>query len=113
MKILKGGLAVLGVIGLIVAAFLLARFALDARELIGAAQRYDSAKAIQSPFTTTALLTGLGILAGFLLGLAAGLPSLTRKQVHREVAAEYAAKPAAAPPAPTTGGPYEPPAPTV
>ncbi|MBK8461578.1 MAG: hypothetical protein IPL36_00450 [Nigerium sp.] len=113
MKILKGALAVLGVIGLIVAAFLLARFALDARELIGAAQRYDSAKAIQSPFTTTALVTGLGVLAGFLLGLAAGLPSLTRRQIEREAAAGIAARPApVVPPAPA-GGSYEPPAPTV
>lgn len=115
MKILKIALAALGVIGLIVAGYLLARFALDARELIGAAQRYDSAKAIQSPFTTTAMLTGLGVLAGFLLGLAAGLPMLTRHQLRRELADE-AARIAPAPgtqvPPPAPGPRYEPPAPS-
>ncbi len=104
MKILKIALAALGVVGLIVAGYLLARFALDARELIGAAQRYDSAKAIESPFTTTAILTGIGVLAGFLLGLAAGLPLLTRGQVRKQLAAEaaqVAPGPGAVPPAPT------------
>lgn len=83
MKFLKVLLALVGIAGVIWAAIMLGQFALDSRELIGAAQRYDSAKAIKDPFATTATLTGLGAAAGLLLGLAIGLPGRTRGQIRK------------------------------
>lgn len=82
MKFLKWVLAIIGVAGLIAAAVLLGKFALDARELIGAAQRYDSARQIQDPFVTTALIAGVSAAAGMLLGLGLGLPSRTAGQIR-------------------------------
>lgn len=82
MKFLKILLAVLGVAAIIAAAVLLGRFALDSRELIGAAQRYDSAKAIQDPFVTTSLIAGVSAVAGLFLGLGLGLPSRTAGQIR-------------------------------
>ena len=84
MKFLKVLLALLGIAAVIGAAVLLGQFALDSRELIGAAQRYDGAKVIRDPFVTTSMLTALGAGAGLLLGLAAGLPSRTRGQIRKE-----------------------------
>ncbi|WP_232548932.1 hypothetical protein [Propioniciclava soli] len=82
MKILKVLLAVLGVAGLVAAGVLLARFALDSRELIGAAQRYTG-NVIPDPFMTTAMLTGIGAATGLALGLAIGLPNRTSGQIRR------------------------------
>lgn len=62
---------------------LLGQFALDSRELIGAAQRYDGTKVIRDPFVTTSMLTGIGAATGLLLGLALGLPARTRNQIRR------------------------------
>ena len=54
MKVLKVVLAVVGIAGIVAAAVLLGRFALDSRELIGAAQRYTG-NPIADPFMTTAM----------------------------------------------------------
>lgn len=88
MKFLKVLLGVLGVLAVIAAAVLLGQFALDSRELIGAAQRYDGGRVIRDPFVTTSMLTGIGAAAGLLLGLAIGLPARTRGQVRREALEE-------------------------
>ena len=84
MKFLKVLLALIGIAGVIGAAVLLGQFALDSRELIGAAQRYDGAKVIRDPFVTTSMLTGIGAAAGLFLGLAIGLPSRSRGQIRRD-----------------------------
>jgi hypothetical protein len=84
MKFLKVLLALLGIAAVIGAAVLLGQFALDSRELIGAAQRYDGGRVIRDPFVTTSMLTGIGAAAGLLLGLAIGLPARTRGQIRRD-----------------------------
>ncbi|MDN5569782.1 MAG: hypothetical protein L0G22_00750 [Propionibacteriaceae bacterium] len=82
MKVLKVVLAVVGIAGIVAAAVLLGRFALDSRELIGAAQRYTG-NPIADPFMTTAMLTGIGAATGLAIGLAIGLPSRTSGQIRR------------------------------
>lgn len=83
MKILKWALAIVGVAGLIAAAVLLGRFALDSRELIGAAQRYDGGRVIPDPFVTTSMIAAIGAAAGLLIGLGLGLPTRTPGAVRR------------------------------
>ncbi len=82
MKFLKWVLVILGIAGVIAAAVLLGRFALDSRELIGAAQRYDGGRQIADPFVTTSLIAGVGAAAGLLLGLGIGLPTRTAGQIR-------------------------------
>ena len=83
MKILKVLFALVGIAGVIAAAVLLSQFALDSRELIGAAQRYDGTKQIRDPFVTTSMLTAIGAATGLFLGLALGLPSRTKGQIRK------------------------------
>lgn len=92
MKILKVLLAVLGGLGLVAAVVLLGQFALDSRELIGAAQRYTGAQPIRDPFITASLLTGIGAAAGLILGVGLGLPTQTRGQIRRQVLDENNAR---------------------
>ena len=54
MKPLKWLLGLLGLAALVGAGVWLFRFGWDMQEIIGAAQRYDSARSIQDPFVTTA-----------------------------------------------------------
>ena len=82
MKFLKWTLAILGVGAVIALAVLLGQFALESRELIGAAQRYDSARAIRDPFESASLIGGVGVAAGLLLGLGLGLPNRTANQIR-------------------------------
>ena len=82
MKFLKWTLAILGVAAVIALAVLLGQFALEARELLGAAQRYDSARAIRDPFVSASLIGAVGLLAGLLLGLGVGLPGRTAGQIR-------------------------------
>lgn len=92
MKILKWVLAIIGVAGLIAAIVLLGKFALDARELIGAAQRYDSARSIQDPFVTTALIAGISAAGGLLLGVGLGMPSRTAGSIRNAALDDAAAR---------------------
>ena len=82
MKVLKWILGLLGVAAVVGAAVWLFRFGWDMQELIGAAQRYDSARAIPNPVTTTTMIAGVSAAAGLLLGLAVGLPTRTRGQIR-------------------------------
>lgn len=84
MKALKWILGVVGLIGIIAAIAWIVVFAFDMQEIIGAAQRYDSARTIANPSITTSMIAGLAALAGLLLGLGLGLPSRTSGQIRRD-----------------------------
>ncbi len=84
MKPLKWILGLLGLAAVAVAGFWLFRFGWDMQEIIGAAQRYDSARVIANPVTTTATIAGIALGAGLLLGLGLGLPARTPGQVRRQ-----------------------------
>ncbi|WP_300081007.1 hypothetical protein [Propioniciclava sp.] len=82
MKILKVLFAGVAVAGVVYAGVLLAQFALDARELVGAAARYTD-RSIPDPFQSTSFIAGIAAAAGLALGLAIGLPGRTAGQVRR------------------------------
>lgn len=84
MKFLKWLLALVGVVGLVAAGVLLGKFALDSRELIGAAQRYSGAIAIQDPFISAMLIAGIAAAGGLVLGIALGMPSRTAGQIRNQ-----------------------------
>lgn len=92
MKILKVVLALLGIAGVIAVAVLLGQFALDSRELLGAAQRYTGTRPIQDPFQSTSLIAGIAALTGLLLGVAIGLPMRTPGAVRRDALDEANAR---------------------
>lgn len=83
MKPLKWLLILLGVAAVAGAAVWLFRFGWDMQEIIGAAQRYDSARVIANPVTTTTMIAGVALGAGLLLGLGFGLPSHTSGQIRK------------------------------
>lgn len=82
MKFLKVVLALLGVAGIIGAGAWLAVFAFDMQEIVGAAQRYDSARHITNPSITTLGIAGVALGGGLLLGLGLGLPNRTSRQIR-------------------------------
>lgn len=84
MKILKVVLGLIGIAGVIAVAVLLGQFALDSRELLGAAQRYTGTRPIQDPFQSTSLIAGVAALTGLLLGVAIGLPMRTPGAIRRD-----------------------------
>lgn len=83
MKFLKWVLGLLGVAAAVAAGVWLFRFGWDMQELIGAAQRYDSARVIPNPVTTTTMIAGVALAAGLLVGLALGLPARTAGQIRK------------------------------
>jgi len=83
MKPLKWLLGLLGLAALVGAGVWLFRFGWDMQEIIGAAQRYDSARVIANPVTTTTMIAGVALAGGLLLGLGLGLPTRTQGQVRR------------------------------
>lgn len=82
MKILKVVLALVGIAGVIWAAVLLGQFALDARELMGAAARYTD-RTVADPFQSSAVIAGIAAATGLAFGLALGLPLRTPGQIRR------------------------------
>ena len=83
MKPIKWLLALLGLAAVAGAGVGLFRFGWDMQEIIGAAQRYDSARVIANPVTTTVMIAGVTLAAGLLLGLGLGLPNRTSGQIRR------------------------------
>lgn len=83
MKPIKWLLMLLGVAAVAGAGVWLFRFGWDMQEIIGAAQRYDSARVIANPVTTTTMIAGVALGAGLLLGLGLGLPTRTPGQIRR------------------------------
>lgn len=83
MKPIKWILGLLGLAAVAGAGVWLFRFGWDMQEIIGAAQRYDSARVIANPVTTTAMIAGISLAAGLLLGLGLGLPSRTSGQIRK------------------------------
>ncbi len=104
MKILKWLLAIVGVAGLIAVGVLLAKFALDSRELIGAAQRYTGATPIQDPFVSASLIAAVAAGAGVVLGLGLGLPNRTASSIRHAALDGASAKREAEIRARATGG---------
>ena len=83
MKPLKWMPTLLGLAAVAGAGVWLFRFGWDMQEIIGAAQRYDSARVIANPVTTTAMIAGVSLGAGLLLGLGLGQPGRTSGQIRR------------------------------
>lgn len=92
MKLLKWILALLGVAAIIGAGVWLGVFAFDMQEIVGAAQRYDSARHIANPSITTAAIAGVALGGGLLLGLGLGLPGRTAGQIRNKALDDAAAR---------------------
>ncbi|MDO5286122.1 MAG: hypothetical protein Q4G45_04790 [Actinomycetia bacterium] len=91
MKVLKGILAALGVIALIVAIVMLIRISWNLQGILGSANRYapDGGQQWGNPVQDVILSSGVALLSGLLLGIGLGLPRRTSKTVREEAVATY------------------------
>ncbi|NLA29407.1 MAG: hypothetical protein GX875_07120 [Propionibacterium sp.] len=92
MKVIKATLALLGIAGVVAVVVLLSKFWLDARLLLGAAQRYDSGSRYLDPMVSASIITGVTALSFFVLGLALGLPKQTVGKIRNQTLDQAAAK---------------------
>ncbi len=86
MKFLKTILSIIGIVALIVAAFLLFQQFIALNTLAAAANSQNSANPPRypNPFPSIAMVVGLAAAAGLVLGVALGLPSRTAHAIREE-----------------------------
>lgn len=86
MRFLKTILLIIGLIAVLVAAFLLAQQYVYMVSLSAAANSQNSANPPRypNPFANVAVVAGVGLLGGFLLGYGLGLPKRTAASIREE-----------------------------